>query len=130
MEDKKASARDGSEAARAQDGGRVRLERHRGAQDRGVRTGRRRPEHGTVFDTTEGANYLVEIKDSVAAGFHWASKQSVLRGDEEPMRGIPYNPMDVTRHARGNTVQRGRAAARERMDRAQPLFTLLNVPIR
>ena len=66
-----------------------------------------------VVDTTEGTNYLVEIKDSVAAGFHWASKQpSVLRGDEEPMRGIRCNPTDVTRHAVG-TRCRGAGPHRE-----------------
>ena len=31
-----------------------------------------------VVDATEGVNYLVEIKDSVAAGFQWTCKQSVL----------------------------------------------------
>jgi len=64
-----------------------------------------------VVDATKGVNYLVEIKDSVAAGFHWTCKQSVLRGDE-PMRGIRYNPMDVTRHAVG-TRCRGAGPQRE-----------------
>ena len=56
-----------------------------------------------VVDTTKGVNYLLEIKDSVAAGFQWASKQSVLC--DEPMRGIRYNLMDVTLHA--DAIHRG-----------------------
>ena len=31
-----------------------------------------------IVDTTIGAQYLLEIKDSVASGFQWASKEGPL----------------------------------------------------
>merc|ERR1712098_1020262 len=41
--------------------------------------------------------YLNEIKDSVIAGFQWASKEGVLC--EENMRSVRFNIYDVTLHA-------------------------------
>jgi translation elongation factor EF-G len=38
-----------------------------------------------VVDVTKGVQYLNEIKDSVVAGFQWATKEGVLA--EENMRG-------------------------------------------
>jgi elongation factor 2 len=56
-----------------------------------------------VIDTTKGVQYLNEIKDSVVAGFQWASKEGVLA--EENMRGIRFNILDVTLHA--DAIHRG-----------------------
>lgn len=38
-----------------------------------------------ILDCTKGVQYLNEIKDSVVAGFQWATKEGVLA--EENMRG-------------------------------------------
>jgi elongation factor 2 len=46
---------------------------------------------------------LNEIKDSVVAGFAWASKEGVLC--EENMRGCRFNILDVTLHA--DAIHRG-----------------------
>jgi len=56
-----------------------------------------------VVDVTKGVQYLNEIKDSVVAGFQWASKESVLC--EENMRGVRFNIYDVTLHA--DAIHRG-----------------------
>ena len=56
-----------------------------------------------IYDATKGVNYLLEIKDSVVAGFQWASQQSVLC--DEQMRGIIFKLMDVTLHA--DSIHRG-----------------------
>lgn len=76
-----------------------------------------------VVDVTKGVQYLNEIKDSVVAGFQWATKevsnfllkfvefqinlvhlfQSVLC--EENMRGVRFNIHDVTLHA--DAIHRG-----------------------
>lgn len=56
-----------------------------------------------VVDCTKGVQYLNEIKDSVVAGFQWASKEGVL--SEENMRGIRFNIHDVTLHA--DAIHRG-----------------------
>jgi len=57
----------------------------------------------TVVDVTKAVQYLNEIKDSVVAGFQWASKEGVLC--EENMRGIRFNIHDVTLHA--DAIHRG-----------------------
>ena len=44
-----------------------------------------------------------EIKDSVVAGFQWASKEGVLC--DEHMRGVRFNVHDVTLHA--DAIHRG-----------------------
>merc|ERR1712161_90300 len=49
-----------------------------------------------VIDATKGVQYLNEIKDSVIAGFQWASKEGVLC--DENMRGVRFNIYDVTLH--------------------------------
>jgi elongation factor 2 len=46
---------------------------------------------------------LNEIKDSVVAGFQWASKEGVLC--EENMRGVRFDIQDVTLHA--DAIHRG-----------------------
>merc|ERR1712150_288571 len=56
-----------------------------------------------VVDCTKGVQYLNEIKDSVVAGFQWASKEGVLC--EENMRGVRYDIHDVTLHA--DAIHRG-----------------------
>jgi len=56
-----------------------------------------------VIDTTKGVQYLNEIKDSVVAGFQWASKEGVLC--EENMRGVRFDIEDVTLHA--DAIHRG-----------------------
>jgi elongation factor 2 len=38
-----------------------------------------------ILDCTKGVQYLNEIKDSVVAGFQWATKEGILC--EENMRG-------------------------------------------
>merc|ERR1719447_1022875 len=56
-----------------------------------------------VVDVTKGVQYLNEIKDSVVAGFQWATKEGVLC--DENMRGVRFNPHDVTLHA--DAIHRG-----------------------
>jgi len=56
-----------------------------------------------VVDVTKAVQYLNEIKDSVVAGFQWASKEGVLC--EENMRGVRINIHDVTLHA--DAIHRG-----------------------
>jgi len=56
-----------------------------------------------LIDVTKGVQYLNEIKDSVVAGFQWASKEGVLC--EENMRAIRFNIHDVTLHT--DAIHRG-----------------------
>jgi elongation factor 2 len=56
-----------------------------------------------LMDCTKGVQYLNEIKDSVVAGFQWASKEGALA--EENMRGIRFNIYDVTLHT--DAIHRG-----------------------
>merc|ERR1711881_491872 len=56
-----------------------------------------------VIDVSKGVQYLNEIKDSVIAGFQWATKEGVLA--EENMRGVRFNIHDVTLHA--DAIHRG-----------------------
>jgi len=56
-----------------------------------------------VMDVSKGVQYLNEIKDSVIAGFQWATKEGVL--GEENMRGVRFNMHDVTLHA--DAIHRG-----------------------
>lgn len=56
-----------------------------------------------VVDTTKAVQYLNEIKDSVVAGFQWATKEGLLA--EENMRGIRFDIKDVTLHA--DAIHRG-----------------------
>jgi len=56
-----------------------------------------------LVDCTKAVQYLNEIKDSVVAGFQWATKEGVLC--EENMRGVRFNVHDVTLHA--DAIHRG-----------------------
>merc|ERR1712037_699464 len=56
-----------------------------------------------LMDATKGVQYLNEIKDSVVAGFQWATKEGVLC--DENMRGIRFNIYDVTLHT--DAIHRG-----------------------
>merc|ERR1712121_597514 len=56
-----------------------------------------------VVDCSKGVQYLNEIKDSVVAGFQWATKEGVLC--EENMRGVRFDIRDVTLHA--DAIHRG-----------------------
>jgi len=56
-----------------------------------------------VMDCSKGVQYLNEIKDSVIAGFQWASKEGVLC--DENMRGVRFNIYDVTLHT--DAIHRG-----------------------
>ena len=56
-----------------------------------------------LVDVSKGVQYLNEIKDSVVAGFQWATKESVLCS--ENMRGVRMNIHDVTLHA--DAIHRG-----------------------
>ncbi|XP_052405442.1 elongation factor 2 isoform X4 [Carassius gibelio] len=47
-----------------------------------------------LMDVTKGVQYLNEIKDSVVAGFQWATKEGVLC--EENMRAVRFDLHDVT----------------------------------
>ncbi|OMP04048.1 hypothetical protein COLO4_09990 [Corchorus olitorius] len=49
-----------------------------------------------VVDMCKGVQYLNEIKDSVVAGFQWASKEGALC--EEKMRGVCFEMRDVVLH--------------------------------
>ncbi|XP_052634579.1 elongation factor 2-like isoform X1 [Harpia harpyja] len=56
-----------------------------------------------LADIMKGVQYLNEIKDSVVAGFQWATKEGVLC--EENMRGVRFDIHDVTLHA--DAIHRG-----------------------
>ncbi|KAM3376347.1 hypothetical protein P3S68_015062 [Capsicum galapagoense] len=56
-----------------------------------------------IVDMCKGVQYLNKIKDSVVAGFQWASKQGALA--EEKMTGICFEFCDVDLHA--DAVYRG-----------------------
>jgi len=56
-----------------------------------------------LIDCTKGVQYLNEIKDSVVAGFQWATKEGPL--SEENVRGVRFNLLDVTLHA--DAIHRG-----------------------
>merc|ERR1711931_434616 len=56
-----------------------------------------------VVDASKGVQYLNEIKDSVVAGFQWATKEGVMC--DENMRGIRFDLQDVTLHA--DAIHRG-----------------------
>jgi len=56
-----------------------------------------------LIDCTKGVQYLNEIKDSVVAGFQWATKEGPLA--EENVRGVRFNIYDVTLHA--DAIHRG-----------------------
>uniref|UniRef100_A0A2P2MJK8 Uncharacterized protein MANES_14G016900 n=2 Tax=Rhizophora mucronata TaxID=61149 RepID=A0A2P2MJK8_RHIMU len=56
-----------------------------------------------VVDMCKGVQYLNEIKDSVVAGFQWASKEGALA--EENMRAICFEVCDVVLHA--DAIHRG-----------------------
>lgn len=55
------------------------------------------------IDVTKGVQYLNEIKDSVVAGFQWATKEGPL--SDEHVRGVRFNLHDVTLHA--DAIHRG-----------------------
>lgn len=56
-----------------------------------------------MVDCTKGVQYLNEIKDSVVAGFQWATKEGVLC--DENMRACRFNIYDVTLHT--DAIHRG-----------------------
>jgi len=56
-----------------------------------------------LVDCSKGVQYLNEIKDSVVAGFQWASKEGVLC--DENLRSVRFNVYDVTLHA--DAIHRG-----------------------
>ncbi|KAL7678210.1 hypothetical protein ACOME3_004436 [Neoechinorhynchus agilis] len=56
-----------------------------------------------IMDCTKGVQYLNEIKDSVVAGFQWATKEGPLC--EENVRGVRFDLLDVTLHA--DAIHRG-----------------------
>merc|ERR1712168_15055 len=56
-----------------------------------------------VIDATKGVQYLNEIKDSVVAGFQWATKEGVMC--DENMRGVRFNLSDVALPA--DAIHRG-----------------------
>merc|ERR1712110_795725 len=56
-----------------------------------------------LIDATKGVQYLNEIKDSVVAGFQWATKEVVLC--DENWRGVRFNIHDVTLHT--DAIHRG-----------------------
>ncbi|CAN6181751.1 unnamed protein product [Urochloa humidicola] len=56
-----------------------------------------------VVDMCKGVQYLNETRDSIVAGFQWASKEGALA--EENMRGICFEVSDVVLHA--GAIQRG-----------------------
>ena len=56
-----------------------------------------------MVDCTKGVQYLNEIKDSVVAGFQWATKEGVLC--DENLRAVRFNLYDVALHA--DAIHRG-----------------------
>ncbi|XP_061098938.1 elongation factor 2b-like [Conger conger] len=58
-----------------------------------------------LLDVTKGVQYLTEVKDSVVAGFQWATKEGALC--EENMRAVRFDIHDVTLHS--DSTHRGGA---------------------
>merc|ERR1712240_615260 len=56
-----------------------------------------------LIDAAKGVQYLNEIKDSVVAGFQWATKEGVMC--DENMRGVRFDIQDVTLHT--DAIHRG-----------------------
>merc|ERR1712088_981508 len=56
-----------------------------------------------LMDVTKGVQYLNEIKDSVVAGFQWATKEGVMA--DENLRAVRFNIHDVTLHT--DAIHRG-----------------------
>merc|ERR1711937_771946 len=56
-----------------------------------------------LVDVSKGVQYLNEIKESVVAGFQWATKEGVMC--DENMRACRFNIHDVTLHA--DAIHRG-----------------------
>jgi len=56
-----------------------------------------------LIDCSKGVQYLNEIKDSVVAGFQWATKEGCIC--DENMRACRFNIYDVTLHA--DAIHRG-----------------------
>merc|ERR1712218_568794 len=56
-----------------------------------------------LIDCSKGVQYLNEIKDSVVAGFQWATKEGVMC--DENLRAVRFNVHDVTLHA--DAIHRG-----------------------
>eukprot|EP00920_Eleutheroschizon_duboscqi_P041478 GHVT01099659.1.p1 GENE.GHVT01099659.1~~GHVT01099659.1.p1 ORF type:complete len:833 (+),score=83.96 GHVT01099659.1:80-2578(+) len=56
-----------------------------------------------LIDSTQGVQYLNEIKDHCNSAFQWATKEGVLA--DENMRGILFKLKDVTMHA--DAIHRG-----------------------
>merc|ERR1711902_226710 len=56
-----------------------------------------------LIDCSKGVQYLNEIKDSVVAGFQWATKEGVLC--DENIRACRFNIYDVTLHT--DAIHRG-----------------------
>jgi len=56
-----------------------------------------------MIDCSKGVQYLNEIKDSVVAGFQWATKEGVMC--DENLRAVRFNIYDVTLHA--DAIHRG-----------------------
>jgi len=56
-----------------------------------------------LIDCSKGVQYLNEIKDSVVAGFQWATKEGVMC--DENLRAVRFNIYDVTLHA--DAIHRG-----------------------
>jgi len=56
-----------------------------------------------LMDCSKGVQYLNEIKDSVVAGFQWATKEGPIC--EENVRAVRFNIYDVTLHA--DAIHRG-----------------------
>jgi len=56
-----------------------------------------------MIDCSKGVQYLNEIKDSVVAGFQWATKEGVMC--DENLRSVRFNIYDVTLHA--DAIHRG-----------------------
>jgi elongation factor 2 len=56
-----------------------------------------------LIDASKGVQYLNEIKDSVVAGFQWATKEGPM--SEENVRGVRFNLYDVALHA--DAIHRG-----------------------
>jgi len=56
-----------------------------------------------IVDTTQGVQYVAEIKEHVNSAFQWTTKEGPLC--EENMRGIRFNLTDVTLHA--DAIHRG-----------------------
>lgn len=75
-------------------------------------------------DGSQGVAYLNEVKDSIGAGFNWATREGPLC--DEPVRAVRFTLMDAKLH--GDSAHRGTGQVMPAARRAVYASTLLAAP--